>query len=384
MKSPGTAPRSTPLLIPVVLIVAASCVGDTGGAGNDGPAGQGPNLVALDSIRLLEGEDAIIEEPSGLVVDPIDGSFLVPDLGGGRVLRFDRAGELLLQYGRPGEGPGELERARAAFLLDSATVAVFDIADRRMSTFARSTADFRTSYEIPAGASLGSTPPIVSPPWIWFPTVPPDWTTGRADVESVLRWRPGEEAEFVGAMPPEFSRLISQGRWTYPNFLTEGSLAIRDGLLYRGWQAKNELWVMTPDGEIRDTLRLPVVRRRGVGDDVPERFDSAEMDADERREAISWLRQLHILPDGKLAVTHHDRGSPDVRATTVWVGVVDLDGRRACMDRRLPTSPDTYSLEAFRADTLFQLDRRIAGQDMETWVRMFRVDTDACDWTPLD
>lgn len=362
--------------------MALACGGDPGGGGGGRPDGPGPRLVALDSVRLIEGEDAIIESPAKLVVDPIDGSFLVPDFGGGRALRFDRNGALVRQYGRPGEGPGELERAMAALIFDSTTVAVYDHANRRLSMFDRSTGEFRTSYELPAGGSLGSTSPIVAPPWIWFPTVPPDWTTGRADVESVLRWWPGQEAEHLGLMPREFSSAVSEARWTYPNFLTEGSLAIRDGLLYRGWQAMNDLWVLTLEGNIRDTLRPPAVRRRGVAEDIPERF--GELDADGRRGAISWLRQLHFLPDGMLAITHHDRGSPDVRATTVWVGVLDVDGRRACMDALLPTSPDTYSLETFRADTLFQLDRRIVGQNMETWVRMFRVETDACDWIDLD
>lgn len=67
----------------------------------------------------------------------------------------------------------------------------------------------------------------------------------------------------------------------------------------------------------------------------------------------------------------------------VWVGVLSPDLTRACVDTELPVSQDARSMEVFRGDTLFQLDRRMIGDRLETWIRMFLIDREACDWIRL-
>jgi len=51
----------------------------------------------------------------------------------------------------------------------------------------------------------------------------------------------------------------------------------------------------------------------------------------------------------------------------------------------VPASLDARAMEAFRGDTLFVLDRRIVDDtDLETWIVMYRIDMEGCDWIPLN
>lgn len=371
------------------LLLAVWGCGDAGPSENDAP---GPRLVAVDSVRLQEPDDRPLQEPYALLVDPFDGSLLFPDFGGGSVLRFARDGTLQTVYGRPGEGPGELERPTATLVLDHRTVAVHDNADHTVSLFERRTGEFRTSEPLPGGGGGGgSTVPAVVAGSVFFPMAPPGWIRDRSgSVESVLVWEPGSGTRFIGSMPSEFSAAVARSQWLYPNLLLQGALAIGGGRVFRGWPIRNDIWVQDLEGSVRDTLNLPVVRRRGVPPDLPSLLGGGELGPAEITEISSRLHQLHVMPEGLLATTHHDRevvsgAMPGDMTTesTVWVGVVDPEGHQACMDALLPTSADATSLEGFRADTLFQLDRRIVGGGMETWVRLYRVDVDSCDWWPM-
>ncbi|MBA4158832.1 MAG: hypothetical protein H0X65_15335 [Gemmatimonadetes bacterium] len=139
-----------------------------------------------------------------------------------------------------------------------------------------------------------------------------------------------------------------------------------------------------------DTLDLPVVRRRGSPENLRYLYDVEGATGRERITINSNLRQLHTLPDGGLAFTHHDQeilsldGPVPVVAAHVWLGVASPDLKRACVDTRVPASLDARSMEAFRGDTLFVLDRRIVDDTrLETWIKLYRIDTEGCDWIPM-
>jgi hypothetical protein len=108
-------------------------------------------------------------------------------------------------------------------------------------------------------------------------------------------------------MPAEFSESIADGFWRYANLNSIGALAFHGGVILCGWQLKNELFVLSPSGEVRDTLDIPVVRRLGVPKNVRELLDVTRIGLEDRLERFSWLRQLHALPDGRVAFTHHDQ-----------------------------------------------------------------------------
>ncbi|KPK76318.1 MAG: hypothetical protein AMS25_17645 [Gemmatimonas sp. SM23_52] len=316
--------------------------------------------MPLDSIRLAEADTLYVGNPYTPVIDPYDGTIYVPDVFSRRVHRFARDGSLIRTYGRPGEGPGEFRSAGPAFVLDDSTLAVCDA------------------------------PPVVRDDGVWFALVDQNYQHPRfAVARSVAHWLPASDTVlYLGPMPAEFSESIAGGYWQYANFNLRGVLAFHDGAILRGWVLKNELFVLSPGGEVLDTLDIPAVRRLGVPKNVRELLDVKRIGLKEIFERFSRLWQLHTLPDGRVAFTHHDQHVLKLRpmpvlSATVWVGVLSADLKSACVDAKLPVSLDARSMETFRGDTLFQLDRRIVGERLQTWIRMFRIDTDDCDWIPL-
>jgi hypothetical protein len=345
--------------------------------------------VPLDSIRLEEADTLYIGNPYTPVVDPYDGTIYVPDLFSQRVHRFARDGSLIRTYGRPGEGPGEFRSAGSTFVLDDSTLAVHDNMLRRMSLFERGSGEFRRLRPMPG--VLGTTPPVVREDGVWFALADQDYTDPTfASPRSIARWVPQTDSiVHLGTMPAEFSESVASGYWSYANLNLRGQLAVHGGSVLRGWQLRNDLIVFSGDGVVLDTVVIPAVRRLGVGENARELIDVERIGMRERLEGFSWLRQLHPMPDGRVAFTHHDQRVLKLEPTpvltvTLWVGVLSVDLRRACVDAMLPVSQDARSMETFRGDTLFQLDRRVVDNRLQTWIRMFRVDTDACEWLPVD
>ena len=370
-------------LFAVLLLTLIACARDFKARGER----QGPALVPLDSIRLVEADTLYIGNPYTPVVDPYDGTIYVPDIYSQRVYRFARDGSLIRTYGRPGEGPGEFRSALATFVLDESTLAVCDDMARRLTLFDRHSGAFRHLRPIPG--VTGTTPPVVRERGVWFALAGNYEDPRFAVPRSVAHWLPASDTIlYLGPMPAEYSESIAGGYWSYANFNSRGALTFHDGDILRGWQLRNDLFVLSPNGEVRDTLDIPVVRRLGVPENARELLDVKRIGLKERLEGFSWLRQLHTLPDGRVAFTHHDQHvlklepMPELSAT-VWVGVLSADLKRACVDAELPVSQDSRSMETFRGDTLFQLDRRIVRERLQTWIRMFRIDTDDCDWIPL-
>ena len=111
----------------------------------------GPTLTAVDSILLPEADTLYIGNPYTPVIDPFDGSFYIPDIFSGRLLRFRRDGSLMLVYGRPGEGPGEFRGGPGVpMLLDDSTVAAQVTSSRRVNVFDRNTGETIRVVDFPA------------------------------------------------------------------------------------------------------------------------------------------------------------------------------------------------------------------------------------------
>lgn len=376
---------AAPGFLPLFLMGALACGEEpTRTAG----APPGPALVPLDSIRLEEADTLYIGNPYTPAIDPYDGTIYVPDLFSQRVHRFARDGSLIRTYGQPGEGPGEFRSAGSTFVLDDSTLAINDNMLRRMSLFDRRTGEFRRL--LPMHGVMGISPPVVRDDGVWFALVDQNFRDPMYEVaRSIAWWQPGRDTILhLGTMPAEFTTSATSGFWSYANQNLRGALAIHRGDIVRGWQLKNELVVFSPDGVVRDTLSIPVVRRVGVRENARELLDVKRISLEERVEGFSYLRQLYTLPDGSVAFTHHDQRAlklepTPVLTTRVWVGLLSPDLKRACVDTELPVSQDARSMETFRGDTLFQLDRRLVGERLETWIRLFRVDPTGCEWLPV-
>lgn len=376
--------RERILSLLLLLGVAAAC-----GSGGDELSGQGPSgptIVPVDSIRLLEEDTLYIGHPRPPSVDPIDGSIYISDTFAKRVLRFDRSGNLGRTYGRPGDGPGEFGFNALVFVLDDSTVAVVDEREGRLELFDRGSGEHRKARVFYEGgqAMAGSTVPARIGDDLWFASVDPMERTALA------RWSvAGGTMDRTGAMPAEYEASLDEGTIAYANHMYIGSLVGVDDRLVRGWMPRNDLFIYSLEGIVVDTLELPTVRRRGVPENLRHLYDVERISTSERLTLHSRLRQLHTLPDGGIAFVHNDQeiisddGPLPVMAAHVWLGVTSPDLERACVDTRVPASLDAMAAAGFRGDSLFVVDRPIVEEELETWLIIYRIETEGCDWLPI-
>ena len=340
----------------------------------------GPALIPIDSILLLEPDTLYIGNPYTPVIDPLDGSFHIPDIFSGRVLRFGRDGRLMLAYGRPGEGPGEFRGGLGVpILLDDSTVAVQTTMSRRVNIFDRDTGETRRVVPFPALA--GITPAVVIGGDVWMT----DFELRRRT--SLTRWRSAtDEFESFGTLPAEYLASAESDNWTYAATLHLSSLAHSQGRFVQGWSGMDEMFVLNMRGDVVDTADVPVVRRQGVPADLRERIDIERIGFRAILENSSRLRQLAARPGGGFLFTHHDQRAlkmepMPVLTARVWVGILSPDLDRACVDAPVPRDFEIRPMEAFRGDTLFVLDRRINdGERLQTWILMYLVSEEPCDW----
>jgi len=339
----------------------------------------GPTLTPVDSILLVEADTLYIGNPYTPVIDPFDGSFYIPDIFSGRLLRFRRDGSLMLVYGRPGEGPGEFRGGpRTPMVLDDSTVAAQTTRSRRVNIFDRNTGEPVRGVDFPALGGL--TPPVLIGQDAWMT----DFEIRRET--SLTRWRPTtDEFASMGGLPQQYVASIRSDNWSYANLFRLGSLAYADGRFVQGWSGLDEMFVLNPRGEVLDTLDIPVARRKGVPTDLRERIDIEHIPYREQLEGSSRLRQLFPLPGGGFVFTHHDQTAlqmePPVLTAKVWVGVLSPDLSQACVDALVPHDFEIRPMETFRGDTLFVLDRRIDDSEkLQTWILMYLVSDEGCDW----
>ena len=340
----------------------------------------GPTLTPVDSILLPEADTLYIGNPWALVVDPFDGSFHISDIFSERLLRFRRDGSLMLVYGRPGEGPGEFRGGPGApMLIDDSTVAAQTTGSRRVNVFDRNTGETRRVVDFPAHG--GITPPVVIGQDVWTT----DFEIQRET--SLTRWRPAtDEFTSMGGLPEEYVASLSTDNWSYASLFSIGSLAYADGRFVQGWSGLDEMFVLNLRGEVVDTAAIPAARRKGVPADLRERIDIERIPYREQLEESSRLRQLFPRPGGGFLFTHHDQTAlrmepmPVLTAKT-WVGILSPDLSQACVDTLVPHDFEIRPMETFRGDTLFVLDRRIDdSQQLQTWILMFLVSDEECDW----
>ena len=380
------APRR--LIRGLAVAVFAVMISGCGSDGDGWAEGQlsGPGVTPVDSIRLPDSDTLHIGRPWYPAVDPYDGSIYVPDSFSRTVYRFDRDGDLVRRYGRPGEGPGELQGTGSTFVLNDSTLVVEDIQGRRLNLFDRRTGEYRRGWDeaLPQGLGAG-TPPVETYDGLVFATL------DLAGHHPFVRWSPESGTrEAFGTLPEEYHESVElTGEAGYAVSFRIGQVLDLGDTLVRGWSGYNDLWLFDRDGQVLDTLALPSVRRRGVPDDVVERYDLEG----EQITVKSETSNLHELPGGGIAFTHLDRellstdGPVPETAGQLWAGATSPDLQEACVDGKVPVSLDAAPSQTFRGDTLFVLDRRITEtreDPMETWIVMHKLDLDECDWISLD
>ena len=101
----------------------------------------GPELRRVLTVVLHEKDSAYVAGPISFTISG-GGEFIVVDKFSRRGYRFDRNGDLLVVYGRPGQGPGELERPFQSFASGDTLLGIIDDAKQSVQVYNTRTGRF--------------------------------------------------------------------------------------------------------------------------------------------------------------------------------------------------------------------------------------------------
>lgn len=334
-------------------------------------------LVRIDTLRDPTGN---LIGRFGRVMIGADSSVYLPIQYVNHVLRFDKRGHLMQRIGRAGNGPGEFPTSPQDLVVWGDTLVFANLGGRTVSFFA------------PDGQFI--TREIVD----GFPfTLAATHSHLFAGALSVTRgtvagvWQPGSDSmRPIVPIPAELLRNpVGMRRWPV-SIVT----AVQDTVIV-GFITTDDLLVATAAGEVRDSLRIPALRRRGV----PHDLDAVVAPLVQSRLAFFLFAALATLehrPDGHVLAVHYDwfttdstdRPSVDGERITdelkVFATLVDRRGRRACIDTPIPTSWTSLPAITAHGNDIVVVGHLENDDDRPVVeMRRYRIDVATCDWTLL-
>lgn len=325
--------------------------------------------VPGDTTVLKESDTEYVGRPVGLAASE-NGDLYVIDGFRPSVVRFTADGSFRGRIGRSGEGPGEFVAPTGLAFPNDSTIAVLDLRANQISLFTRDAGRFirRRPFEgsyrsISAGrdslwlglwnARLGTS--------IGLWSVVDDTISYRLPLPSVYG-------------PQDWRTMLLDRTIVVP---------IRDSLLV-AFAGQEALLLTDPNGTVIDSLALPVIRRRGVPDNVEERMRS-EGTMEGAWRIASYLLASERLATGYIAIVHADMEFKDrTFLMDVFVSLLSPDLTRACVDEPLSLTGEAQPWLAFHGDTLLALEQVTADTErVRTIVRRFVPDPALCSWVPV-
>ena len=346
---------------------------------------EGPLVLPVDSISLEASDRVYLGNPFSLVVDTLDGSFLVSDFFEDRVLRFGRDGRVVQTYGRPGPGPGEFSDLGPTFVLGDSVIVGADHRRQVFQLFSRDEGDYLGAYRYSGRIGMGDV--SVTARSVVFASR----ELAKRTIAAVWPY-PDSVVSYVVPLPEPYVRSATHqdgGVGRFAAFHSMGSVVAWEDTMLVAMSGLNEAYLATTAGHMLDTLHVPAVRRRGVPDDIQQRLDDWGFRS-AGFELSSILRGFYRLGSGETVVIHHDEVLEGVQPTgtisgDIYVTVVAGERQTACVDGLVPHWTEMRAVHTVARDTLFLLDRRLnASEDgLETLVRAYRIDTEGCTWLPV-
>jgi hypothetical protein len=198
-----------------------------------------------------------------------DGRIVVADNSAGELRFFDSTGAFLSRGGRKGKGPGEFEQMMGVWALPGDTLAVYDIATRRISlfnsggTFVRQVDLSSAGFIAPMGMLDDGT--IVGSGFSFNPdSLPAKGTRHRNVLPALLISADGSKTDTMATFEgmEMYTVEMSFGGRTFPNplqvqFGLNTTLGGRGSQVYVGDNAKPEIKVYSRDGMLKRIIRYP-------------------------------------------------------------------------------------------------------------------------------
>lgn len=337
-------------------------------AGHDPQARSVVGSVQPDVV-LREDSTGYIGRANGFMVSA-SGDFLVSDASRGMVQVFNRNGELVRMIGRKGRGPGELTFPASLALIGDTLLAVLDFAASRIAFFDAGAGNFRRFVTLPVRfwglSSVGDT---------LYGGV---GLTEGGSVRGISS--SGVDVFAAGPIPSLFQRVPAAAAI----FGQMEALVPGDSLI-TAFEVSDAVYITSLTTAEQDSIRLPVVNRRGVQHRLRDAIRAEDPAVAQRAVYQSSMPiGLATIPGDKLLVLTLDPEYATSRlAGRVFASVIDLSSRRVCADERLDVATDPLPRFSVRGDTIFALIQEVGADSLpRSKVRMLRLDLQHCEWRP--
>jgi len=329
-----------------------------------------PVLIAKDSIRLDQRADAFLELPRSITPD--GESYVIADARQAAVFRYDRTGRLLQRVGHEGEGPGEFRSAVDALAVPRGILVVsWDPPAAQLFDRDEGTLLERHDLAGPIESVL------IADDSLWLGAVQYGSRTGVrvAALDGI-----GERR--IVPLPDAFQQGGPLG-----GIFGHVALAVWGDTLAVGFEPVGYVLLAHRNGAVLDTIVIPTRERRGVPSDPESALREAMRLGPYPRVfgVLSAMRSIHRRNDGSLVVVHLDHRPEGPPVTSeAFVTVIAADRRRACVDARIPLTPEAQPAFGFDADDLLVLEQVIQGtSDAVPVLRRYAVDVSNCAWVDL-
>lgn len=347
-------------------LLTLSC--DQQKASSDASA-SGPALALIDSVQFHESDSVFVGSPTGLAVDPIDGSYYIGDRQGEHVIRFGADGRVIQTYGRAGSGPGEL-RGTAAVAVSDRFVFGADVGNSRLNVYERSTGNF-----VKASRYTGFLSSLqADSAGIWMGVIDPARGTVAARFNSA-----GDLVRQAIAMPNVYKKYPRlQTLFSHLQLITfsDSVMLVLAGL--------PRILIADSAGVVADSISIPAVRRRAYPKDLDALVRTGR--------PAEWLKAIapslygQRLTTGAIVVVHANITPIELGAgrrsvnLDVFISVVSPDRRTACADGVIPVSHDAPPMIGFAGDTLLVVEQRATLAGPKTTLKRYTIGTKSCTW----
>jgi hypothetical protein len=359
-----------------ILIVSGACSAEEATTGISTSA-----RVELVRVDTLSDPDGRLLGRFSSVMTGSDSSVYIPIHYENHVLQFDKRGSLMRRIGRNGSGPGEFAGSPRDIVEWGDSLVFVSLSGRTVSFFSKTSGKYY-HREVLDGFPFS----IAATPTHLFAGV---LSVERGAAAGV--WVPGSDSMLPIVSIPASVRQhpLAMRRW--PVSLVA---AVGDSVIV-GFVTSDEILVATESGRIVDSLRIPVLRRRAI----PENLDEVLQPLLGGRLAFFlFATQMSLTqrPDEHLLAIHVEwsttdstnRPSVDGERVTeehqTFATLVDRRRRRACVDTPIPTN-----WTAVAAMTAHDNDIVVVGHVENdearavVEMRRYRIDVSTCTWLPI-
>ncbi len=182
---------------------------------------------------------------------------------------------------------------------------------------------------------------------------------------------------YLGARPEEY-HASRQVMLSHP-YAT--SVPTGNGETLVGLTGSPALLRLRPDGQVRDRIVIPAVRRRGVPADIVERFKQP-LESSEIASMVSAPVGMQRLSSGDIAMLYEDINyNEGSRTADGYLSILSPDLERVCADLPLHYAQESRPATGFRGDTLFVVEQHITSSARaESYLKKYPLSSRGCRW----